>query len=193
MRSSTVSSTYFNGPSLTIVATNCQLAGKTTKLRGCLEQACRALGHMSANDNNSVRSGAAFGIETLVAVLQNHPDGPFELLRAACMALRNVTCNNKDNKAKCGAASVIKVMATLLQKHLDGPVEFLDQACAAVCNITFDNDDNAAECGVAGLAEALKAVIQRHQHDDEDDGPAADAAALLGHARLALDIIKHVD
>lgn len=100
------------------------------------------------------------------------------------MALRNVTCNNKDNKVNCRAASGINVLVTLLQKHLDGPVEFLEQACAVVGNIIDDSDDYAAECGVAALKEALTAVNQRYEHD----GPAA----LLEHARYALNIIEHV-
>ena len=78
-----------------------------------------------------------------------------ELLKQACCALKNLSCNNNENRIRIGQAGGIEQILHTMQEQL------LEQACGALVNLSGDNDKER-RIGQAGGLKVLADTMGRN-------------------------------
>ena len=76
------------------------------------------------------------------------------LLKYACWALRNLSCDNDDNRIRITQADGVELTVHTMQENPTAE-ELLVLACAALLNLSFDNDIKRRIGQTGGIEQIL--------------------------------------
>ena len=113
---------------------------------------------LNGTNANQVSFAAAGGIPRLVALLRGELVGNADVMKWACRAVANETCNNEANQFSFAAAGGIPRLVALLRGGLAGNADVMKWLCCVVADVTLD-DANAASFAVVGGIPPLVALL----------------------------------
>ena len=124
------------------------------------EQACKAVGSCSNNNDDRQACLTAGIVPALVAVLTCHSSMP-AVAETSCRELGYIASCNEARQEACVAAGVLPAIVTLLTSHSCVPA-VAEQACKALGKIVLCNTACKEACTAAGVVPALLTVLTAH-------------------------------
>ena len=131
---------------------------------GILENACKALKNLAANEDNQVGIAREGGITTILDAMRVHMQDA-SIQEHGCGTLVNLTGNNNHhNKKLVASQGGILVILEAMRAH-PKRAETQHHGCTVLMSLTYNNDDNKKQIAESqGIEDILKAMHNHQNH-----------------------------